>query len=1718
MRLDRANPENDKVYYKFRAGTSDSIYDTGTADEGDYYYNDIYGDVLNFSNLDYDSVSGVWRVGALPAGKRIGMGIQPEYEASGSNVPDDTTDPTFPDRVVAPLAAEISNPHIRDPQPQNNRDSSWLVIRTTTNQSNFRALSEFNTLLEAKADNLRPDNNDGQAVNFTLRMDNFGVKATAPTYSLLSDVKLDITLTGLEVKTAPTTTELNGTTIKCKDSGTANDTLDACAAGDDYAEWDIGILYGKAPLFDGGTGEAVLKDCFGASTTHDEYICRELTLKLALDGNMPLAQRCLEARIRSLPAPNPEDWQGGPLKVCLGADDPPRLLLEDGQVDLFTVYPCVGTGRDAYPCNSDDTDSLEVVAGAYLPLDFTRRSDILGDPAASVHVRNVNSGKAVLQASDNDLFIQVKDPGGRYFDGQTVAFSAPRDIGSSINSGSVVSWHTARNPFYAWQGTNNDYVYNKNANVPGVHLTFTSVPFESERSDWGKVAILTGVGGLKDDGARPPAYTPTTCPDPVSSALPTGLPTLPLAPGDARKRSTWSGRADAEHKTNYANYPWFKLPNYTYLENSRTRPRDTFLEFEKLGTYVLYYHVSGNRSSTATYKPSQTFCDTARYVFHVGPVADLEVTAEKAGSSYTVTAQNHGPDPAENAQVKLNVTGVSATVSRGCFDSSTGVWGLSQQWNATDSKCEDQPYTRLPDDEDHRFHPGDEATLTFTGSYSSLTADIYNQEQCVNAAGVAQSATTELACIYSDTTTTPPTRSGHHWGSYQVCVDYDSGNQSRTADAIYVVNNVRQPIEDENDCTAAASDATYDVGTVYDYNELNSSVTLGVNPDRVTGLSASRQDDDENKIDVTWTAPTRLPLATGYDVEYQSRTGNSGPWSNVWTRAATEIAGTSYTFENAGGGTGYRFRVRAVTASNPNNLTGSWRTSPTVNPVSNPDQVGNLNAVRDGTTETTIDISWTAPTGGTAPTGYDLQYRSRTGNSGSWGTWTDLATNQAETSYQWMSAVAGSSYQFQVRTVTVSGGDTIYGDWRIISSPVVALDAPQRVGNLRAERDTTDATTVTTIEVSWNAASSGIVPTGYEVQYQSRTGNSGDWGDWQTEMAKVAYDADKTTPYTADLTGTTGDNSYRFQVRAYKTLTSSPPPLNGPWQTTGAVPGLVAGDIKADANGKQVRAVRQGPQDDETLIDVSWGAADRATKGYDVEFRKNSGSWQSGATEQSALTYQQDGADGLESYTFRVRAVSNAGPGQWAVSDSVGPAPARYTGVEVGVDWITLKVVSGPWWYKYLAHDGWTGCAKVAAGGNHTITGLIAERAYRVDLFTSSECNWTNGEPSLRKVEVTTQSDLSNPDRCWPKKTDGSYSDCRAGDNPDDFNNHRHQHRRLAQLGVTISGCDWSTRTQHSHGWPDGGSGPHWHCATVAGAGGAGTAGGSSGGGGAESEPQPTPTPEPTKEPTPEPTEEPGGATTAGATSGGGSGTTTVAGAASGGASVTTLESGAAADSGDGGVSAVTAADSVSSSSSGSVVVPVATPVAVLAPVAGNVAVPVSESEPVPGSAADVAAAVDVVEVAAPAAVLEVGPAAMLATPVPAPAVSVSVGVSSRAGITPAVPAPQLVPAAMSRPASEVRVMVGRHGEVAAAAVPTAVSVDALSPAVVATAPAVAVNSSSLAAPVLPSDPPAPPVVAPQVGDGGGNQAWLLMAGYALAVVAAGVVVYLLLRRRMRWR
>ena len=171
----------------------------------------------------------------------------------------------------------------------------------------------------------------------------------------------------------------------------------------------------------------------------------------------------------------------------------------------------------------------------------------------------------------------------------------------------------------------------------------------------------------------------------------------------------------------------------------------------------------------------------------------------------------------------------------------------------------------------------------------------------------------------------------------------------------------------------------------------------------------------------------------------------------------------------------------------------------------------------------------------------------------------------------------------------------------------------------------------------------------------------------------------------------------------------------------------------------------------------------------------------------------------METYTFRVRGVSDAGNGDWTESAQVGPPPLEWQGYEVGptvadgkMAWIELKMTSGPWWYEYRNHVGdWSSCKRVAAG-SHTISNLRAPITYIVEIFDAAGCD--NGD-RIRRENITTV-DVQDT------ILDGT-----------DPNNHTHK-RQYPRLGVLGEGDCASDRMWHSHGWPNSGNwyGQHWHC------------------------------------------------------------------------------------------------------------------------------------------------------------------------------------------------------------------------------------------------------------------------------------------------------------------
>ena len=141
----------------------------------------------------------------------------------------------------------------------------------------------------------------------------------------------------------------------------------------------------------------------GDSTTNS------VTLPISVGSDAVVNEQCLTATLTGNPPPGTGRWDDdisdNVAKVCLG--DLPAEPLASGQVDAFTVYPCVGI-TDA-PCDS----------------------------ANDVRVRAVKSNGQVL--APGTAVFHINPTKGRIYDGHTNT----SNVLQSVNDGNIVSWQTA---------------------------------------------------------------------------------------------------------------------------------------------------------------------------------------------------------------------------------------------------------------------------------------------------------------------------------------------------------------------------------------------------------------------------------------------------------------------------------------------------------------------------------------------------------------------------------------------------------------------------------------------------------------------------------------------------------------------------------------------------------------------------------------------------------------------------------------------------------------------------------------------------------------------------------------------------------------------------------------------------------------------------------------------------------------------------------------------------------------------------------------------------------------------------------------------------------------------------------------------------------------------------------------------------------------------------
>lgn len=185
-------------------------------------------------------------------------------------------------------------------------------------------------------------------------------------------------------------------------------------------------------------------------------------------------------------------------------------------------------------------------------------------------------------------------------------------------------------------------------------------------------------------------------------------------------------------------------------------------------------------------------------------------------------------------------------------------------------------------------------------------------------------------------------------------------------------------------------------------------------------------------------------------------------------------------------------------------LTGVGAPATIASAASKPAKVSSLTVVDRDDDE--LNLKWSKVSGAN---GYQLyRYNTKTGK------WTKIKTT-SKTSYEVEDLKAATKYQFRVRAYDKVSGKTVYGSY---SSTLTAYTAPDEVKNLSVSKRTNTA-----ITLKWNKVSGA---TKYQVYL------------YNTSTKKYVCKA-TVSGTTATIKGLSKGTTYKFKVRAYKTVGST---------------------------------------------------------------------------------------------------------------------------------------------------------------------------------------------------------------------------------------------------------------------------------------------------------------------------------------------------------------------------------------------------------------------------------------------------------------------------------------------------------------------------------------------------------------------------------------------------
>ena len=403
-----------------------------------------------------------------------------------------------------------------------------------------------------------------------------------------------------------------------------------------------------------------------------------------------------------------------------------------------------------------------------------------------------------------------------------------------------------------------------------------------------------------------------------------------------------------------------------------------------------------------------------------------------------------------------------------------------------------------------------------------------------------------------------------------------------------------------------------------------SPVTPGA-PRNLTAVAAG-----PTSISLTWEVPastTGDKTIRGYQVDWSANVGVS------WTLLATTTA-TTLLHSGLPAGATRHYRVRALytddTLGRP-----AFAHATTEAATGIPSAPQNLRATAGG--PSVIDLDWDAPSsdGGSAITGYRIEWSADGGNP-----WTFLVTT-SQTNYQHTGLTAGVTRHYRVRAENASGS----GPW---TDPPAS--ATTTTGIPGVPRNVT-ATAVggSAIDLEWTAPASvaGSAPvTGYNIEWSADGSSS--WTSLVSNHNDTGYRHDGLDPGTTRYYRVAAVNQHG----------------RGPWTTER----VSATTSRLPGRPTRLTAEAQGPSE----IELEWTAPSLgggSITGYRIEWSSTGRSgWQSlvANTRNARTTYTDTRLDPGTTRYYRVAAINSAGRGPWS-DDASATTEVTVPGVPTGL-------------------------------------------------------------------------------------------------------------------------------------------------------------------------------------------------------------------------------------------------------------------------------------------------------------------------------------------------------------------------------------------------------------------------------------------------------------------